>query len=305
MIQRSPCEYYLKYLIVHPDNLSNDQIREIVVGQQLDFIGMPYLSRLRAACVAPVPFYPYDTSHKRTQRFLIKEGIRGMFLPDEHMRQANKFLDMPRAKETIESSLVTGSAPVWVAALLRRAGIPASSQSIERYQHFFFNASLVDSMELRALLCMRTMMDSSSDPDEKKQSAAMAKVEYSDPRRIAANISVAPIAGIINQVRLGLMPKNVELAKLVAATRALAVGRAMDQLVRGGKADAVRDLTTAANTMNELLAALGSPEEELQESLYALSLETDDRDIPHINQLSDGQHTVDLQPEALKQDVPD
>jgi hypothetical protein len=38
VIRRSPCERYIKYLLVHPDGYSTEAVRDIVRGQGLDYL---------------------------------------------------------------------------------------------------------------------------------------------------------------------------------------------------------------------------------------------------------------------------
>ena len=107
--RRSPCEYYLKYLLAHPDNYGLDQTREIVKSQHLDYIGESYMKRLAASIGArPVPYYPADVGHRRSQRFLIRLGIRPLFIPDDDIRLTDAFLQQPPAKELIETCAISG-----------------------------------------------------------------------------------------------------------------------------------------------------------------------------------------------------
>ena len=297
MIRRSPCEYYIKYLLVHPDDYGDEEVEELLRTQQLDNIGMEYLELLRASCPHPMPFYPFDEMHFRSQRFLIREGIRGLFVTTSHVECAMKLLQLPRAKEFIETSLICRSLPAWIAAVLsRKMGIPATQESIDIYKHFFFNVDLVDSHELKTIIRKRVEMVDVYDPHQSVLKTLAWKTGFSDPRRVSAEMSIAPLAGMMNEVRLGLMPTNVELSKVATTTRLVATVGCLEGLMRGERPDRCRDLAQTAKLMHEMLETIGDPESDLQESLRALALQTEAEPIPSIHQLSAGHHTVDVQP---------
>lgn len=124
----------------------------ILDKKQLDNIGVNYVDALRMDCIPPVPFYPSDELHFRSQRFLVKEGIRGLFSYDDHVVCANKLVDLPRAKELIETSLLCNSLPAWISTVLKRRGFASTVQAVDAFKHYFFNVDLVDSVEMRTLL---------------------------------------------------------------------------------------------------------------------------------------------------------
>jgi hypothetical protein len=178
---------------------------------------------------------------------------------------------------------------------VKRKGWPCTPEAVELYQRFYWNIELVDSTELKAIIQLRVAPQPTTDPDESAQGSALLKAHYSDPRRVAAGISISPLAGIMNQMRMGLMPSNVELAKLASAARVAATIKVLESLY-GNSAERGRDYALIAKVMSEMLESVGSPEEELQENLKSLTLHTESAPVIHINQLSAGQHTVDIQP---------
>ena len=297
MIRRSPCEYYIKYLLVHPDDYPDSEIEEILRLQQLDNIGLEYIERLRNECTPPTPFYPFDELHFKSQRFLIREGIRSLFIPDSDADCAMKLLTTPRAKETIETSLICFSASAWIAAVLtRRLGVPATSDAIEIYKHLFFNINLVDSHELKTILRKRVSQVEVYDTHQQVLKTIEWKTGYTDPRRLSAEMAITPLAGMMNEMRMGLMPTNVELAKVASAARLAATVGCLEGLARGERPDRCRDLAHTAKLMHEMLETVGDPESDLQSSLQLLRLQTEAEPIPSIEQLSAGHHTVDVQP---------
>lgn len=218
-----------------------------------------------------------------------------MFVPDPASDRATELLDKPRAKEIIESSLLAFSTDAFIAAACRKNGYACNAATIERYRHFYFNVDLVDSLEMKALIEMRTMSDSTNDPDEKMANVALSKAHYSDPRRIAAKMSISPLAGLLNQMRMGFMPSSVELSRIASAARTTATIRTLEELMTG-LPERAQGFALTAKLMTEILESVGDAEEELYDELRTLALETEKSEVPHIKELSAGHHTLDVQP---------
>lgn len=295
MIRRSPCENYLKYLLVHPDNYGDESIRRLVQMQQLDFIGMPYLERLRQVCVPPTPFFPDDPLHSKSMRFLRKEMLYTIFHPDDAMQEAAGILDHTKAKETVESMLISQSHPAWVCTVLRRQGLDVSEEAISRYKRYYFNVDLVDSSELKALMVARLSSPESGDVDQNRLNNAMSTIVKSDARRSLAMSTSPMTANINNTLRLGLLPTSLDVARLAEATRVAALSGSLDSALRGMPTQG-RDYAFIAKMMTEILESTGDPAGDLQEGLAKLAIETESEEVPHINQLTDGSHTLDIQP---------
>lgn len=294
MASRSPCEIYLKFLIVHPDQYDDDAIRALVKMQQLDYPGGTYLKSLRSICTAPIPFYPEDRLHDRSQKFLLRERLEAIFHPDDAMIGANAILGNIRAKELVETMLMGSSHPQWICTGLRRQGLDVIPGAITRFKHYYFNIDLVDSSELKALMSVR-LAGAGTDPDELRLNAAHSAVMKSDARRNTAMASTPITTNIMTMLRMGLLPSSLDIARLAEATRAAALAGGLDMAVRGLPTQG-RDYALMAKMMTEILESVGDPAGDLQDSLARLTIETDNMEVPHINQLSDGSHTLDLQP---------
>ena len=295
MITRSPCESYLKYLLVHPDRYTPQDIRSIVRMQQLDFIGMPYLERLKKSCIAPRPFYPEVESHRPSSRFLRKENLEAIFRPDDDMVAATALLGQPRAKETIESMVISRASPAWVCAALKRYGYYATPGAILRYAQFYFNIDLIDSTELRTLLEFRsTPQGDQQDTDEMMLSNTHLKISKGDPRRISAGMSSPADALMLNVIRTGSLPSKLDMGRLVSATRTVSVLQCKEFADRGMPGMG-KDYALIAKLMTEILEQTGDPSKTVAEGLADLELMTDTVLTPHIKELS-GEHTVDMQP---------
>ena len=295
MITRSPCEAYLKYLIVHPDGFTDEQVRNLTEAQHLDYVGGPYMARLRAICIPPNPFYPENSAHMPSTRFLLKEKLEDIFRPDKDMRIATRLVDQPRAKDLIETMLITHASFVWIRTALKRIGVEATIVSLELYRFYYFNLKILNADELKSILAMRGEPQSTSDPYEQRFNRHYAAAVADSESLQAARMAVTPFAGIMQLMRHGIMPPNVEVNKLVAATRLAALVRTSDSL-HTNDPDKARDYAFIAKMMSEIAQDVGDVEEGLQEGLTKLILKTDTRALPNIKELSDGSHTLDLQP---------
>lgn len=299
MIRCSPAEVFIKYLIVHPDGYGDEAIIDLLRLKQLDFLSPSYIRRLRLGLHPPVPFRPDDRFHRPSNRFITAHRIYYLFRPDDAMEQANIILGHPRAKEVMETMLITADMPGLIAHRIQSLGLECSVRTVERYGHFYFNAELVDSTELSALMRLRTdFVDPNSDEYEDQMRAAMKKSGYRDPRRLAADHPMRPLAGVMNRMRMGFMPTSLELARLASSVRVMCMTQVASAAMLGGSRSATeaRDFATAASQITELLNNIGSPDSELQKELQMLALKTDDGAVPYIGELTSGSHTVDVQP---------
>lgn len=303
MIRRSPCELYITFLLVHPDRYSTRAIRDIVRSQQLDYPHDEYVEMLRNRMRIPAPFYPSNKLHRRSYLFVMKKRLMGFFHPDEASLAAHELLKKPRAKELIETMSITGDSPAIIAHRLVDQGFDATTLIVERYCQFYWNLNLVDATELRALLRMRVDSIKYRDDgnpltnDQLLQSRALDKVRYQDPRSMMMEMPVTPMAGLMNQLRMGLMPSQVELARLTQATQMAATVRVFETVMRGGPTAALhgRDYAVIAKTMSEMLEDMGSPDLELQRELQQLKLKTDTQAITHVGEL-EGEFSVEMEP---------
>lgn len=295
MAQHSPCEYYLKYLITHPDGYEDIYIQDLIRLQGLDFIGMPYMQRLRAACRAPIPFYPERKDHARSRRFLKKEKIYSIYHPDDDMAAATALLDKPRAKEIIEGMLIAYSTPEWVSMALKHQGISATPEAIEHYVHYYFNLELVDRDDLMALLDLRFISET-ADRTEQNYNILRASTSKWGGRKRLASIVVPNVANMMATMRLGVLPSNAEVSRLASATRIAAINMAYDSIHQGSP-DRGQGFANVAESMHRIMQEIGDADDSLQEGLARMQLETDNQPVPHIKQLSEGStRTLDLQP---------
>ena len=302
MLLRSPAEYYYKYLVVHPDGLDNPTIKNRLDERDIDFISHEYVDQIRRRLHPPKPFYPDENCHQPSNEFLCKEGLSLLFFPDKDTKMALALLNVPRAREFVETMLLSHAPHDAISKAVTRYGMKCSPKAIAYYGHLFWNVSLLDSTQMKILLQWRfeRLQERNAEGEDTNHPFAIAakRASYQDPRRLAADLPFSPFAAMLVQMRMGIMPNRVDIAARMTATRDLATMRALETLHYGNPGDASRALNYAmtAKIMNEMLDSVQKPDQSLREQLSAIALRTDDRSVPSIHQLSGGRHTVDLQP---------
>lgn len=302
MLLHSPAEYYIKFLVTHPDRYSISGILEIIADKGLDGIRAEYIQRLRSLYLPPEPFYPFDLKHEPSQRFLRREKIWGLYYPtrDEPAALAWRILCAPRAKEFVET-MVISSAPEKLIAenVYKRFRIPVIESSIHKYKHYFWNLDLLDGTDLRTLLMLRA--ETGSDDADKVtalEARLRRKASYTDPRRVAADLPYSPVTALLAQMRMGALPDNLNLARVLEVARGATSLRFLEAVLHGGPEDSGKALNyiTAAKISSEMLKELSSPEEELKKKLLELRLNKRSNTVQSIKQLSQGNYTTEIAP---------
>lgn len=300
MIRRSPCEVYLKYLIVRHERYSDEQIRQICQQQQLDYIGTHYIQQLRRNLATPLPFYPENRYHTNSFRFLLANGLASLYHPDAHMVSASRLLEYPRAKYLIENMLINESPFDWVQGALLKNGFSVSLEAIAQYKRHYFDVDLVDPTELRTLLRLRVQEGAAStDPEVARVAAAYEKAAWSDPRIASTNAPINSISTMINAMRVGFMPDPAGLPKILATGRMLGAARIVEKLMIGGP-DSAADCSYVASTikvLNEIMESVGSPDEDIQQRLSKLKVQTEEASVPMLTEISGGSHTAEMEPQ--------
>lgn len=306
MLLRSPAEFYYKHLVIHPDRYDDATIMTMAGELGIDWISDQYIARLRARMVPPDPFYPGDDSHNPSHSYLTDQRLLFFFHPDRDMHLAREILDQPRAREFVETMLLSHAPYDAIAKVVTRQGVPCTRGAVERYAHHYWNVGLLDSTQMKILLQWRferigvtfNKTDEGGLHVDSSLFNAGKRASYQDPRRLAADLPFSPFAALLVQMRMGVMPEKIDVATRMTAVRDMATVRALESMHFATPGDANRALSyvTAAKIMQELLETVHKPDEQLREQLSAIALRTDDRPVPSIHQLSAGRHTVDLQP---------
>jgi hypothetical protein len=296
---RSPAEFYIKYLILHPDKYLTRDIKERLLDEGLDFISEAYIDRLRSKLKPPTPFYPNDRDHAPSFHFLINERINGLFHRELAVRTALEILSLPRAKEFVEAMvLVQVPLPAISAYLTRHLGVFCTTEALELYRHYFWNVNLLDSSQMRVLIQLRIDTLADHVPELQGKQAVLKAAYYKDARKIGADLPHSPMAATLAQMRLGIRPGRQELALRMLEARDMAALRATEAVHQDGPGDSQKFLNYAngSRLFEEMLQMVVKPEDQMQEQLRAIALRMDTREVPSIHTLSAGHHTVDLAP---------
>lgn len=300
MISRSPCEVFLKYLVSHKDGFSNVDIKSACIERELDYIGDLYLNRLRAKVRVPDPFKPHDAYHVPSREFLFREGIRVYYDQSERAvtTKANKLLGLPRAKEFIEAMSLVSVPPEAIARAINRHGWinDCTTKAIKRYQHCYWDMQLVSKIQARVLLELRAENVEGNEEDAERHRKAMKKVMGLDGRMIAATMPNSPYTAIVAQVMAGAHFEELDRKKLLEGTFDNALVRAY--IVSSSPyPDAEMRLASLASTLKniaETTNSLRDPEKDLRTQIEQILIKSDRAIVPHINQLSQGRHTVEM-----------
>lgn len=304
-MRRSPCDLYLKFLIVHPDYLTDEAIERRAFEERLDSGGARYIAQLRQTCIPPQPFRPTDQYHDASTRFLVKHKIRALFFPDDAVRTGLRILHTARAKEFVEAMVLAGAPNIRIGQeVTRRFGFPCGTGDINSFKKFFWDIDSLDMTERRTLVQMRaTDIHHLDDADPRKAAykAALKRASYKDPRRVAAELPNSPVSAVIIGMYMGDEPSDIDLGLVLHDLRRLALLRASEQLRDGGPFSMknFKDLTGGLKDLKEIMDDSATPAEELEKQIQTLRLKTRPSSAPVLHQLTGGQHTMDLQPKPV------
>lgn len=296
---RSPAEFYIKYLVCHPDRYTSDAVKERLLDEGLDFISTKYIDGLRDKCKPPKPFQPTNQNHFPSYRFIIREKINRLFLPDAAMKTAKEILATPRAKEFVESMLLVNVPLTAIAGFVtRQRKIFCNVEALELYKHYFWNTDLLDSSQMRMLLQLRVDVLAEHVPEFKDKKSVLKSAYYKDPRTVAANLPYSPTSALLSQMRMGIKSSRAEIALRMMEARDVALVRAIEAVHTDGPGDDQKfmNYVNGGRILEELLQMVAKPEDQLRKQLSAIGLRTETKALPSIHSLSGGQHTVEIAP---------
>jgi hypothetical protein len=308
VIRHAPAENYFKFLVIHPECYDNGHIKDVAFELGLDYIGEWYIQWLRQRMRPPVPFYPEDRFHVRSYQYLLRENLVQAFLPDKSMEKATRILSRPRWRELVETLLIAQAPFEAVAHALRvRHRFVADADAIRLYKFFYWNIDLLDSTELRSLLDLRYNGGFNTVGEDKErlaQFSSLSKHRHNDPRVVAARLPASPISSVIAQLGLGVIPKNVNLESVVQAAMMTSTLKVLEGTIMGGQngSQISQGYSAVAETMARLKDAVVNPEANLREDLRRITVATTPTVVPILHQLTAGNHTVNVQPEARPDD---
>jgi hypothetical protein len=224
------------------------------------------------------------------------------------MREAHALLDAPRAKELIETLLICAEPFAAIAYRLRGLGHRVSTRGVDRYKFFFFNTDLVDSSELRALVYLRSTSALNGDNEFDEQiRAALKRASYADPRRAAVDAHMTGVASVLAHARMGLSLDHVDIGRMMHNAQKIALARSLDAMLSGHPeaSQHARDFAQTASMLGDLARSSLDASEDLRKDLQLLQLKTDELALPHIGELSGGQHTASVVPDIQEQEAAD
>lgn len=306
MIKHSPAERYLKALIVHPAVYDNSYIKDIARELSLDLLGDWYLTYLRKVLKPPNPFYPEDPGHEASQRYLLQEQLEYVFQQDEHMKKATRLLCRPRARELAET-MVLGGAPdhAIAAALAKRFQFRCEPLAITRFRYYYWDITLLTSVEMRALLDMRHQeLLTTGDKDLQSQYPALHRQRYTDPRVVAAKVPNSPLMSMVAQTHMGFSVKKTDVSELAGSAKVSAIRRLSEYIEIGGPQNIqmANTLAITAEILGRIEKEVSNPEDQLRSDLQRIAIATTPNVVPTLAKLSNGNHTTDL---GVKPEVQD
>lgn len=301
MIKHSPAENYIKFLIVHPACYDNRYIKDVAREMGLDILGDWYLTWLRERIRPPVPFFPEDKSHARSEKFLVAERLEHAFRPDRDMNLALRLLYRARPRELAEMLILCGAKDDVVAHGLnaRYPNMRCTKGTARMFRHYFWDTELLNVVDMRALLDMRNqaLLDT-EDKEIKAQFASLNRMRHNDPRTLAAKVPQTAQMSVVAQLNAGVLPKNVDTTKLVHTALTLCLMKLAESYTVGGiqGAQTSQSYAQTAEVLLRLKEIVTNPEEKLREGLSRINIASTPNRVPTIKQLTNGNFTQELQP---------
>jgi hypothetical protein len=297
---RSPAEYFIKALIVHPDAYTTEEIKERVEGEDLDWLSLAYIDWVRTRIPPwPEPFYPHDCLHLASSQFIHRERINRAFQTDLSMRAAGEAKDKPRVREFIESMMLAQVPYAAIAdCVTRKYKTYCTVEVLEVYKHYYWNIDLLDNDTMRILLQWRVDNAANNIPVFKGMGRALRGAYYKSARKVAADLPHSPSAATLAQMRLGMSGSKQDLEILLYDLQHVSSRRAVEAVYQDGPGDSQKALNylNIARGSSEMLQMTSNPQNQLLGQLESIALRTENKPLPNIKALSAGQHTVDLAP---------
>jgi hypothetical protein len=307
---RSPAEFYIKALLVHPDGYSVEEVKEILDDLDLMPISLSYITRIRNKMRPPPdPFYPDDPGHLPSFRYVVTNKIHTIFQRTVPMKTALELLKVPRSKEFTEALMLVNIPSLAISThLTRHYRTYCTVDALELYKHYFWNIDLCTTTCMRILLQLEMEAADETNPELKGRQRILTRAYYKDARRVAADMPHSLITATLVQERLGTCPVPRDLAQFLMESRNMASLRMGEAAHQDGPGDSVKYLNYAngVRISEEIIQMTQNPQDQMRNQLQSIALRTDTKPIPSIHTLSQGRHTVDVAPiKDLANDEPD
>ena len=299
--RRSPCETYIKYLLLRPERFTTDTIMEQLQLLHLDFLQPEYIERLRMSLRPPQGFKTDDPLHKVSVNYMHNQGVYRLFFEDNQTTDALTILYTPRGKELIETSMLYEFDDHIIILQLSRLNLRADNITLQRYRLFFFDLTKVDTTEARALVDFRTRYISERSSHYGDQLAdSMKRAGYKDGRKIATECIMASTRQSLGRAMAGIAPPRLNRRRLQESIADVATARALETLAGPMTHETVLIPGTLSQIAHKVIDHLEETGKATQESLTKqynqFEMKLGRPDIPVISDLSEGNHTTDLMP---------
>lgn len=288
MRHRSPSEFYIKYLLLHPDDYTDQDIFDILDEQELDPLSVRYINKLRRGLRVPDPFRPLSRQHVPSQRLLLQERVDHMFHPTREMRQALSVLESPRAKEEMEMLGMVEATEADISERMKLCGLNVGAAAVGLYAHYFWNVRLATHSDLYVYLHARlARAQLEYGASEKDLLVGLEKGHWTDPRLNLAKQPTVELRRTQLQIQLGYMPNFHEMQKMLTAVGGKATMNTMAALQEGTSraATAAREYATVAKLMHEMLRDTSSGADEMAQQVNSLTMETSGETLPLVESL--------------------
>lgn len=142
---RSPCEYYIKYVISREDEFNDQTVMDQLDRLGLDGLNLGYIRRVQEEMgPRPDPFLPQDPTHTVTRRWLKVNKIYDMWANTAASREAMAILQDNYLQEKLRPLLLSSLHPAIIAKRLRKfTSIPLTRDGVMTYRHYFWNRMLM------------------------------------------------------------------------------------------------------------------------------------------------------------------
>ena len=297
MVLRSPAQFYIKYLLCHPNGYTVDAIIARMMDEGLDYIDAPYIESVRGKMPPlPKPFYPRDPDHSLSRRYIRDQQIEGMFLPDTNVRAAYELVSHAQARRQIEAMVIGNQVFQRIASAVTLVhGAYCTPLVLAYYAHYFWNPRLFDVYTLMMLMKLRLRDLSASTPDFPGKEKLLSSMFYQDPRRMAAMLPNGRVSQTSVQIGLGIMPPLHHVLEGLEELGALGIHRAAEvTLMNGARAQEEYMMwLSGAEKCYHIAQMIAKPNDSLKGLESVPMLRTSDKKIPAIHELTQGHHTVD------------
>lgn len=266
------CHRYIRYLLSLPQGLDPKQVEASVTKLGLDYPGTAGVREIATEMgERPQPYYPHDLTHKPSRTYLYINAVMPLYELCGDTKLAIQILQQPRQRELLESAVVADLSAAEANAVLLKYGFTSSARACELFRHFFFDVSVCDHTELRAVLMTRgALPELSQDPYVAQNQVTISKLRYRDQRVALSMVNQGPMAKVLFLIQHGIA-STVHIKKLVTAARDAAIMRTFDEVVQGAShaSERAANFSKVALDLQKLMQEVEDPSADIRTELVA------------------------------------